>query len=166
MQDVALARQKVVSNANAIHGREVALDNFHRNELGHVRGLIAILFDFLKRLAPKAMLWVLRLIKGADARVQIPAVVVKLERFVLNQPPDISQGLFFEISESHDHIGNLNARVVDVVLDFDMTAGRFQNADESVPNRGIPQMTDVSRLIRVDVGVLDDNFAGVDRDLS
>ena len=76
----------------------------------------------------------------------------------------VGDRLLFEISKSHDDVGDLHAGVVDVVLNFDLAAACLENANERVADRCISQMTDVRGLVGIDVGVLDNNFAAVLRD--
>jgi hypothetical protein len=105
------------------------------------------------------MLWILAFIERAHARIEIPAVVVKLDGSVRDEAAYFRNGLLFKISESHDDVRDLNACVVDVVLNFYLTAGGFEDADERIPDCGVPQVPDVRCLVRIDVGVFDDNFA-------
>ena len=66
--------------------------------------------------------------------------------------------LAFELAEAHGDVGDLDAGVVDVVLDFDLASEIAKQPAERVPERGIAQVTDVSRLVRIDRGVLDDGL--------
>ena len=65
----------------------------------------------------------------------------------------------FELPEPDDHVGDLHARVVDVVLHFDWNTPEPLDAYEGVPKRAISQMADVCGLVRIDRGVLDDRLA-------
>ena len=67
----------------------------------------------------------------------------------------------FELAEADDDVGHLDAGVVDVVLHFDGRAAEAQHAHERVAERGVPQMADVRRLVRVDGGVLDDRSSAL-----
>src|SRR4029450_1804450 len=69
----------------------------------------------------------------------------------------------FEIAEAHDDVRHLNPEVVDVVLDFDRRPPEPEHAREGVAERGIAEMTDVRRLVRIDSGVLDDGLLGSGR---
>ncbi len=62
-------------------------------------------------------------------------------------------------AEADDDVGDLHAGVVDVVLHLDRDAAEAQHAHQRVAERGIAQMADVRRLVRVDGRVLDDGFA-------
>ena len=58
----------------------------------------------------------------------------------------------------HD-VGDLDARVVEIVLDLDGMAQPAQHADEDVSENRVAQVTDVGRLVGIDVGVLDDDLS-------
>ena len=66
-----------------------------------------------------------------------------------------------QVVEAHHHVGELHAGVVDVVLDLDRMAEGAQGAHQDVAQDGVSQVADVGRLVGVDVGVLDDDLAGV-----
>ena len=53
---------------------------------------------------------------------------------------------------------DLDAGVVDVVLGFDRRAAEAQRPHQRVAERGIAEVADVRRLVRVDGRVLDDRF--------
>ncbi len=61
--------------------------------------------------------------------------------------------------EADNHVGDLDASVVDVVLDVDAVSGRAQQADERVAQYRVAQMADVRRLVGIDAGVLDQDLA-------
>ena len=61
--------------------------------------------------------------------------------------------------EAHHHVGHLHAGVVDVILHLDLRSGSAQHPNERIAQCGVPQMADVRRLVRIDVGVLDNDFA-------
>ena len=61
--------------------------------------------------------------------------------------------------EADHHVGHLHAGVVDVVLHLDAAAARPQHAYERVAEHRVAQVADVRRLVRIDVGVLDDDLA-------
>ncbi len=62
--------------------------------------------------------------------------------------------------EAHHHVGHLYTGVVDVVLHLDFAAGGAEHAHEGVAQNRVAHMPDVRGLVRVDVGVLDDDLAG------
>ncbi len=62
--------------------------------------------------------------------------------------------------EPNHYVGHLHARVVDVILHLHGPAVRAQHADERVAQHRVAQMADVRGLVRIDIGVLDDDLAG------
>ena len=72
-----------------------------------------------------------------------------------------SRFLPLELAESDDDVGHLHAGVVDVVLHLDRNAAEALHADERVAERGVPQVSDVRGLVRIDGRVLDDRLLGV-----
>ena len=89
--------------------------------------------------------------------VEIPAIVI--EPAGRDERADIVRRLAFQLVESHNHIGDLNAGVVDVVLNLDLAAAGAQHADKSVSQNRVAQVADVRRFVRIDVSVLDDHLA-------
>ena len=63
------------------------------------------------------------------------------------------------MAKADDHIGDLHAGVVNVVLHLDGLAGGAQQANRGVAEHGVPQVTDVGRLVRIDRRVLNDDLA-------
>ena len=68
--------------------------------------------------------------------------------------------LALEHAEADDDVRHLDAGVVDVVLDLHRDAAEAEDADQRVAERGVAQVADVRRLVRVDRRVLDDRLAG------
>ncbi len=68
------------------------------------------------------------------------------------------QVLLGQEQEADHDVGDLDAGVVDVVLDLDLGAGGAQAADQGVAQHGVAQVADVGGLVGVDVGVLDDDL--------
>src|SRR4029453_6247398 len=64
-----------------------------------------------------------------------------------------------DFSESHHHICDLHPGVIDVVLDLDCLSCGSQHPDGCVTKNCITKVTFMSRLIRIDCGVLDDDLA-------
>ncbi len=62
------------------------------------------------------------------------------------------------MEESHDHVGNLDAGVVDVVLHLHGLATEAQQANERVAQDGVAQVADVRGLVGIDAGVFDQNL--------
>src|SRR5438093_13490533 len=79
------------------------------------------------------------LVELGDAGVYIPAVVVEFSVLVDN----IDQGFPLHTLQAYDHVGNLDAGVIEVVLHFDSMAQEAQTASERVAQRGIAQVADV-----------------------
>ena len=92
-----------------------------------------------------------------DAGVEIPAVVV--EAGLAGQSFDFGAGLFLDVRETDDHVRDLHAGVVDVVLDIDFPARVTQQADKRVAEDGVAQVADVRGLVGIDAGVLDQNLS-------
>jgi hypothetical protein len=86
--------------------------------------------------------------------VEVPAIVIELAGELL----EVVEGLFLELHEAEDDVDDLDARVVDVILDLDLLALEAQTAGQRVAEAGIAEMTDVGGLVRVDVGMLDDDL--------
>ena len=93
-----------------------------------------------------------------DARIEIPAVVVEPRR--VGDVPDPGEVLSLDFAEPDDDVGDLNAEIVDVVLHFHRRVPEREHARQRVAERGVSQMADVRRLVRVDGRVLDDRFVG------
>ena len=72
---------------------------------------------------------------------------------------DLVERLVLQLAEADRDVGDLHAGVVDVVLDLDLASEEPQQAAEGVAERGVAQVPDVRRLVRIDRGVLDDGLA-------
>src|SRR5688572_21406904 len=59
------------------------------------------------------------------------------------------------MDETDDDVGDLDAGVVDVVLDFNAIAGGLEDAHEGVAEHCVANVTDVRGLVRIDARVLD-----------
>ena len=57
--------------------------------------------------------------------------------------------------KADDDVSDLDAGVVDVVLDFDPFAGGLENAHERVAQHRVANVTDVRGFVGIDAGVLD-----------
>ena len=68
---------------------------------------------------------------------------------------DARRGSAFKVEEADDHVGDLNAGVVDVVLHVDLLPGGAQQAHKGVAEDGVAQVADVRGLVGIDAGVLD-----------
>ena len=67
------------------------------------------------------------------------------------------------MKEGDDHVRDLHARIIDVILHFHAPAGPAQQAHKRIAQRGVAQVADVRGFIRIDVGVFDDAFRRVGR---
>jgi len=63
------------------------------------------------------------------------------------------------VEQARDDIGDLDAGIVQVVLDLDFVAEVTQRADEDIAEESIAQVADVGGLVGIDVRVLDDDLA-------
>ena len=63
-----------------------------------------------------------------------------------------------ELAEADGDVRDLDAGVVDVVLDLDLAAEEAEQPAERVAERGVAQVPDVRGLVRIDGGVLDDGL--------
>ncbi len=61
--------------------------------------------------------------------------------------------------ETHNHISDLHASVIDVVLHVDFPSRKAQQADERVAKNCVAQVADVGGLVGIDAGVLYQNFS-------
>ena len=158
VEDVALLGEQVVGNADAAHGGQVAADNGSGNVAGHLSGFTLAFLDLPQGPAPELPVLGSSLIEGGYPGIEIPAVVVEFA----GKSPDFLQGLLFQVLEADHHVGDLDAGVVNVVLDFNPLTHRAQQAGEGVAQDRVAQVSDVSRLVGVDVGVLQDDLARVE----
>ena len=72
-----------------------------------------------------------------------------------------AERLLLELAEADDDVGDLHAGVVDVVLDLDRPSLEAEQPAEGVAERGVAQVADVRRLVRIDRRVLDDGLPNV-----
>ena len=129
MQNLALARQKIVLNVEAQHRFKMAAKNGGGDQLGHFGGFIAAMFNFVECVQANLLARGLfrigsMLVPLRRAGVEIPAEVIDgrgrsfralrpLFAFS-NKVAHFSQGFLLEMDESDNDVGNLNASVVDV----------------------------------------------------
>ncbi len=93
-----------------------------------------------------------------SASVEVPAVVVKAR--LVGEGFDLGARFFLQMQEADNHVGDLHAGVVDVVLNVHFPARKTQQADKRVAQDGVAQVADVGGLIGIDAGMLDQNLAG------
>src|SRR5882724_9134146 len=98
------------------------------------------------------------LIMLGDFGVEVPAIIIEADGGIGNQRLHIGGGFVLEVIEPDHYVGNLNAGVIDVVMHFHLMTGGAQHADKGVAQDRVAQVTDVRSLIRVDIGVLDDDL--------
>src|ERR1039458_1792700 len=60
--------------------------------------------------------------------------------------------------ECGNNIGNLHARVINVVLDLNGFASRSHHTHKSIAQHGVSQVSNMCGLVWIYVGMLDDNF--------
>ena len=161
MQNVALARQQVVVDIDSRHCSKMAARDGHRHRFGHTSRIVVAFFDLLQRLSAKVVFRIVGLVKRRDSRVDIPAVVIEFHGGVGNDPADIVESFLLNMLEAHNHVGDLNPGIVDVILHFDFAPRRLENSNKCVSYRGISKMANVGRFIGVDVRVFDNNLARV-----
>src|SRR5205809_574628 len=87
----------------------------------------------------------------SNAGIQIPAVIIELPAYLLN----IVESHRLHVFETDDDIGDLDPRIINVIFDFDLFAQAFEQPDNRITQNGIPQMTNMSRLVRIYAGVFD-----------
>ncbi|OQC39426.1 MAG: hypothetical protein BWX64_01631 [Acidobacteria bacterium ADurb.Bin051] len=155
-EDVALAGEQVVADAEPRHRAEVAPHDPAGDQPGGLGPLARAGFERVEGLAAPFEPGRILLVPAPDPGVEIPAVVV--ER--LGERPDLGERRRLEVEETDHDVGELDAGVVDVVLDLDRVAERPQRAPQQVAEHRVAQMPDVRRLVRVDVRVLDDDLRG------
>ncbi len=168
LQDVAFSRQHVVTCADAIHRLEMVLNHPSRDVSGELGGLVTAFFHCLE--ARRAMLETFRIgfVPLGDLGVKIPRNVIEplaafAQRGFRVALEHVVQTLAADVPEADDQVGDLDARVVDVVLHLDFPSEPLEETHQGVAEDGVAQMADVGRLVRVDVRVLDDDLALVPR---
>ena len=77
VQDLALARQKVVLDVEPIHGLQMPPQDRSRNQLGNLGQLVAALLDGMQRVRAHLQMFFVLLVPLRDARIQIPAVIIE-----------------------------------------------------------------------------------------
>src|SRR5260370_24411062 len=157
MKYFALARQEVVLNVEPVHGFKMALKNGHGNQVSNRCYLVIPFLNRVQRSSARLQVRFILFIPLRNTRIQIPAYVIKTGRS--SERLDFSARLLLDMQESHHHVRNLYAGVVDVVLDIDFPARKAQQADERISKNRIPQVPPMRRLVGIDAGMLDQHFA-------
>ena len=130
----------------------------HRNQFGHTLGIRRAFFDFFQCLSAQRVFRILVLVEGSDFRVNVPAVIIELDRSVGNHPANVVKCLLLDVFQADDNIRNLNTGVIDIVLNFDFAPRGLEYPDKRVADRSISKMADMRRLVGIDIGVLDDDL--------
>src|SRR5262245_42902998 len=99
-----------------------------RDVPGEFCGFIATFLNVLQSYSSKPGILRTLLVERRDLGIEIPAVVVELARDGL----DFGQRLLLEMLKSDNHIGDLHAGIVDVVLHFNLTRAETEQARERV----------------------------------
>ena len=173
LQDVALARQKVILDVQPEHGFEVTAQHCRGHQFGDLRGLVAARLQLMQGIEtnlPARLFFrfpactfpvrvnIERLIPERDPRIEVPAVVVDALATcgeAGHQAADIFKVEPLKMCQSNDDIGDLDPGVVDVVLHIDLLAGGSEQTHKGVAENGIAQVADMRGLVRIDTGVLD-----------
>ena len=77
MKDLALARQEVVLDVEAVHGLKMSAQDRSRDQLGNFGDLVAAALDGVQRIGASLQMLLVLLVPLRDARVEIPAVIVE-----------------------------------------------------------------------------------------
>src|SRR5437588_392036 len=56
--------------------------------------------------------------------------------------------------EPNDNVGDLDTRIIDIVLHLDAFAGGFQDAHKGIAEHGVANVADVRSFVWVDAGML------------
>ncbi len=170
MQNLALARQEVVFDAEAQHRLKMAAENGCRDKLGHFGGFVAAFFNRVQRgiaqlLARSVLFFAALLIPLRRASVEVPAEVVDRRSMTFGamsahfafgyDGADFGERSAFKMLKANDDIGYLNAGVVDVVLHVDFLPRSAQQANECIPEDSVAQVADVSGLVGIDGSMFD-----------
>src|SRR5215813_8155911 len=157
MEDLALSGQKVIENAETLHGLQMSEQYCCRNYLPDLSRLVSTFFERVERLQSNLLVSRILLVALRNTCIEIPAVIVeRLGRSLalLNKSPNIFQRPVFEMLESNYNIGHLNPSIVDVILHIDVIVGRSQKANKRVAQNGVAQMPNMRGFIGIDAGVL------------
>ena len=171
LEDVGFARKQIVGDADPAHRRDVLRDDRRGDLLGRGGAEVAPFLHRVERLRPKALRLRPLLVFAPHVRVHVPAEVAErsISRPARIGAPDRAVDLLQrpppDVEEADDHVGDLNARVVDVVLHLDRAAGVAEAPHEGVAEHRVAKVADVRGFVGVDVRVLDDDLAGPGRQL-
>ena len=135
MQYFAFAREQVVVDAQAVERTQVGVNDGGGDEIGHFRDVAVAFFDVLQRLRTQFETGLVFREPLRYARIEIPAEIIELRRG--GEFFDFREGFRLDVRETEDHVGDLHAGVVDVILHFHSAAGVAEDAAESVAEHGV-----------------------------
>ena len=130
-EDLAFARQEIVFDVEAVHGLQVATQDRSRDQFRDLGHFVAALFDGVQRVLARLQALLVALVPLRDARVEVPAVVIEARRGG-DERGNVLLRFLLQLNEADHDIGDLNAGVVNVVLDIDGVTGGTQQAHEGV----------------------------------
>jgi hypothetical protein len=189
-EDVALAREKIVRDADPRHRRQVNADDglgeprrtrrdppLRRAEVAPKRRAL----DRVEDAAPLLLELLPLRVGPPDERVEVPRQVSeparrdagRIERKrgedLLDLAPERACAFrlveLLRVQQPDDDVRHLYACVVEVVLRLDGPPESAEVAHEDVAEDGVSQVPDVRSLVRVDVRVLDDHLPAVRLDV-
>src|SRR4029079_15300848 len=158
------ARQQVVSDGKSFHRCEYLLNVSCCNVISELGRFVITDFDQMKYLSPFFFQSFVALVCLSNTRVKVPAIIIKARPYrikLLIKLSNICEIFVFEMDESHDDIGNLNTRIVHVVLDLNRLTGRPQYSLKRVAKNRIPYMSNMSGLIWVHRSMFDAYLSAV-----
>src|SRR5262249_30889952 len=128
----------------------------------HLRCGIAAVLNAMQSLQAQLQMFLVLFVPLRDARVEIPAVVVKgpAVRGLRDEGFHIALPFLLEIKKADDDVRDLNAGVIDIVLDVDVGATGAQEPDKRVAQHSVAQMTYMGSFVGIDAGVFDQNLFG------
>jgi hypothetical protein len=123
------------------------------------RGIfVAAVLDVVEGLRPGLESRLVLAVPIRYAGVEIPAVVI--ESRAVGDLSHVCQRHLLQNAESDYDVGDLDTRVVDVILDFNRDPAEPEHANQGVTECGVPEMPDVCCLVGIDRGVFDDGLSG------
>jgi hypothetical protein len=134
------------------------------DEFGDAGEFVVSGFDVVEGVEARLLVFGRLVIPLRDACIELPAVIVEgssagasgdVGGELRDEGFDVGEREFFEMDESDDDVGDLDAGVVDVVLDVDGVSGGAQEADEGIAEDGVAKVSDMGGFVGVDGGVLD-----------
>ena len=80
MENLTFLRQKVIFNAQPLHGFQMAANNGRGNQLADLSRFIAATLNVMQRLQTKLQVLLILFIPLRNSRIEVPAVIVKRMR--------------------------------------------------------------------------------------